>query len=541
MPKTTDSVIFSDTEQTILEAALQNPDLSNAEIAERTGARLTLVRDTRANYEDDIELAEDVADETDESSEPAAAVDDADLSEAEAAVLDAVASDPSLSNAEIADQTGARIALVRDTRAAYGDAVEAAADSTDESADEAAKPSSTEPAEPSDTQTAILDLAAQDPDMTNAEIAAETGARITLVRDTRSEFEGDERVDSAGEPAADIDTDGFSETQIGILETAAANPGLTNAEIAEETGTRLTLVRDTISHHESDEEPATEETATADDDTDVLAAVDTDAFSGAQLEILELALSNPELTNGEIAAETGSRIALVRDTLYEHEYDDKPWDKDLDDDADDADADEDDEAATPNEEPIEMPETTASDLLSEAERAILEAALANAELTNAEIADQTGARLTFVRDTRATYEEAVDLPEEADETAETGSTDTDTMGAPSKRQQEILDTIGANPESTNAEIAAETGARITFVRDTRAAYDAAEVATADADEVTATDADGDDTVDETTAAVDDAPEDSAGTAAEPSSGGSGTVVLVLIVVLLLIGLAVALL
>jgi len=584
MPKTTDSVIFSDVEQTILEAALQNPDLSNAEIAERTGARLTLVRDTRANYEDDVELAEDVAERAEESTELAATVDDADLSETQAEILDAVAGDPTLSNAEIADETGARIALVRDTRAEYGDAVEATAESADESADDAAESSSTEAAEPSDRQAAILELAAENPDMTNAEIAAETGARITLVRDTRSEFGGataeTEAVDSAAESAAEIDTDGFSETQIELLETVAANPELTNAEIADETGTRITLVRDTISQHESDDsDTAAEETTASDDDTDVLADVDTAAFSGAQLEILEIALSNPELTNGEIADETGSRIALVRDTLYEHEYDDKPWDKDLDDDGDDADTDEDDEVATPSEEPIEMPETTASDLLSEAERAILEAALSNPELTNAEIAEETGARLTLVRDTRATYEAVVDLPDEADNAAESGSADTDTTGEPTERQREILEAIGSDPERTNAEIAAATGARITFVRDTRAAYDAevadseddavAETASAEvdtADEVAAAEDTAEDTTgaaaedttgaavedttgaaaeDTTGAAVEDtaeaAAEDTAEAAAEQSSGGSGTAVLLLIVVLLLIGLGVALL
>jgi len=72
MAKTTDSVIFSDAEQEILELALQNPDMSNSDIAEATGYRLTLVRDTRAEYEDDIELAEDVADAAGEGDDSAA-------------------------------------------------------------------------------------------------------------------------------------------------------------------------------------------------------------------------------------------------------------------------------------------------------------------------------------------------------------------------------------------------------------------------------------------------------------------------------------
>jgi len=54
MGKTTDSVIFSDAEQEILEIALQNPALSNSEIADQTGYRLALIRDTRRQYEDEL-------------------------------------------------------------------------------------------------------------------------------------------------------------------------------------------------------------------------------------------------------------------------------------------------------------------------------------------------------------------------------------------------------------------------------------------------------------------------------------------------------
>src|SRR6056297_944132 len=130
MPNTTDSVIFSETEREILETALQNPDLSNAEIAEETGTRITLVRDTRANYEDEVELAADVVDE---GSETPTAVDDAELSQTQAEILEQVASDPTMLNAEIAEKTGARVALVRDTREEYQDAIDTAADSADES------------------------------------------------------------------------------------------------------------------------------------------------------------------------------------------------------------------------------------------------------------------------------------------------------------------------------------------------------------------------------------------------------------------------
>jgi len=519
MPNTTDSVIFSETEREILETALQNPDLSNAEIAEETGTRITLVRDTRANYEDEVELAADVVDE---GSETPTAVDDAELSQTQAEILEQVASDPTMLNAEIAEKTGARVALVRDTREEYQDAIDTAADSADESPGEDSD-SSTEDAEPTETQAAILKLAEQNPDMMNAEIAEETGARITLVRDTRSEFEGESGLDvgkassnsNTGLPDS-IDTDEFSETQVEILETTQANPELTNAEIADETGARITLVRDTISHHESDDESAAQsadEPTASSDDTDVLADVDTGAFSEAQLEILEVALSDPELTNGEIAAQTGARITLVRDTLYEYEYDDKPWDKDLEADTDDSNSESDDvDETTPSEKTIEMPETTGSDLLSDAEREILETALENPKLSNVEVAEKTGSRLTLVRDTRATYQDVVDLAEESEETNETEPSETDSTSEPTDRQREILDAVQANAELTNAEIADQVGARVTLVRDTRATYgDDFEAAdTADA---------GDDTVVENT---ETAAADSAASSAETGASASET-------------------
>jgi len=120
MARTTDSVIFSDAEQEILELALQNPEMSNAEISEETGYRLTLVRDIRQEYEDEVELADDAAEAADQ---PTAAVDD-DLSETEQVILDLVAENPRITNAEIAEETGARVALVRDTRDAYGDQID---------------------------------------------------------------------------------------------------------------------------------------------------------------------------------------------------------------------------------------------------------------------------------------------------------------------------------------------------------------------------------------------------------------------------------
>ena len=584
MPKTTDSVIFSEIEREILETALQNPALSNSEIADRTGARLTLVRDTRRTYEDEVELSEAAAEAAaaaDAARSPAG-VNDADLSETQVAILEALQAEPTLSNAEVADRTGARMALVRDTRAEYGEAVTAAETAADASEDADTDDTIDTADEPSEAQTAILTLAADDPSLSNAEIADQTGARITLVRDTLREFDTDVITDTTVDsgtsadagPTPDIDTDAFSDTQVDIIETALDDPELTNAEIADRTGTRITLVRDTIRMYESggDGTDAGTETGTTgmDSDTDVdsdgedvLAAVDTDAFSETQLDVLETALANPELTNADVADRTGTRITLVRDTLFDHEYDEKPWAGEPDESEEEADDETDSEPTTPTADEPELPETTASDLLSAAERAILETALEDPELTNAEIAAETDTRLTLVRDTRRTYEDAVDLAEptndadatdDADATGDTGATvasagseselpETTASDLLSPAERAILETALEDPELTNAEIAAETDSRITLVRDTRRTYedavdraDAAEDAEETAPDSTSADA-------EPTAADEAAEPGAAGSAesadsAEPDSGSDGGLSTGLLVVLL-IGLLLA--
>ncbi|MFO7833976.1 MAG: hypothetical protein R6V31_07970 [Halohasta sp.] len=562
-------MIFSDIEREILETALRNPELSNSEIADRTGARLTLVRDTRRTYEDEVELSEAAAEaaEAADTAEPPAGVDD-DLSEAQVAILNALQADPTLSNAEVAEETGARIALVRDTRAEYGEPVTAAESATEDDTDDADTDSTDTDDGPSEAQAAILGLVADEPELSNAEIADRTGSRITLVRDTLREYSTDDIADTdttsdAGGSAntgstPEVDTEAFSPTQVEIIETALEDPELTNAEIADETDTRITLVRDTISAYESDgdgsdttesgEADTESDTGDGSDTVDVLADVDTDAFSATQLDILETALRNPELTNAEIAEETETRITLVRDTLFDYEYDEKPWAGDVDE-GDDDDGESDEESvteSTPTTDEPELPETTASDLLSTAEREILETALEDPELTNAEIADRTGTRITLVRDTRQTYEDAVDLAEPTDdaEASETSAgsepeklpetTDSDLL---SDAERAILETALDDPERTNAEIADETGTRITLVRDTRRTYEDA-VDRADDDER------ADAAAADSTERTDDAAETADST--DPASGSeggvnTGLIVLLLIGLLLVIVLAVSVL
>ena len=466
MAKTTDSVIFSDAEQEILELAVQNPDMSNGEIADETGYRLTLIRDTRRQYEDDVDLADGVA-ETAASDGPTVDVED-DLTETEREILKLAGENPLITNAEIAEETGARVALVRDTRDTYGDQIE-----TQPVDDTETESLSTGPGEPSAAQQEILAVATENPELSNSDLAEKTGSRITLVRDTLDQYDGPNE-SSSGETAestepATVDTDGVSDSQAEILEAAAASPEATNRELAEQTGSRITLVRDTLAQQGADGSETAADDTTESDDSDVLDDVDTDSFSDAQLEILELALSNPELTNADIAAETDTSIALVRDTIHDHEYDEKPWVGNVDESDDGESDDEDEEIVVESDDEIEIPETTASDVFNDRQRAILETALENPELTNGEIAAQTGARLALVRDTRATYEEGVELAEGGGEsTASTGSTETVTF---TEKQQEIIAAAEADEEASIAEIAEQTGSRIPLVRDTLAAAD----------------------------------------------------------------------
>ena len=540
MGKTTDSVIFSDAEQEILEIALQNPALSNSEIADQTGYRLALIRDTRRQYEDEVELADGVAEAAADSTAPAVDIE-ADLSETEQVILDLVAENPLITNAEIAEKTGARVALVRDTRDAYGDQIDSTSAAESEPETEST-PSG--PGEPSAVQQEILEVAASDHSLSNADIAEQTGSRITLVRDTLDQYDGptDSGSANASETAksTDIETEGYSAAQAEILEAAAANPEATNRELAERTGSRVTLVRDTLAAETADDsEEGTDDDGEDSDDSDVLADVDTEAFSGPQLRILEAALSNPESTNAEIAAETDTRITLVRDTIYDYEYDEKPWIGNVDDEPED-DSDEDDEIIVESDDNVEIPDTTASELFNDRQRAVLETALENPEMTNGEIAERTGARLTLVRDTRATYEDGVELPEdnESEETTATAAARTVTF---SEKQKAIIAAAEADEEASIADLAEQTGSRIPLVRDTLSAAEDSDVEAESVDDASPAESSTD------TASTEPSPSEASSTdtsSAEAAStadeGGlsDGLIVAIVVAILLLFGIGV---
>lgn len=242
MLKPIDSASFNETEQAILETALQNPDMTNAEIAAETGARISHVRDVREEHEDEVELPAD--DGSDDSSSDSGGGDTAvDLSPTQEAILEAAAANPKATNAEIADETGSRLPLVRDTLAAHADDIETTggSESTDESTS-----TTTPTSDLSDIQQEILTVAAEAPDATNAEIADEVGARITLVRDTLAEHGDEGSTDTAGADSSGSEADDDVDIESKIVDIAEANPDMTNAEIAEEVGVRLPLVRDTL-------------------------------------------------------------------------------------------------------------------------------------------------------------------------------------------------------------------------------------------------------------------------------------------------------
>ncbi|RJX44581.1 hypothetical protein DM826_02925 [Halonotius aquaticus] len=518
MKKPTDSASFSDTESAVLEAALRDPEATNADIAEQTDTRVALVRDIREEYEDQVELPDDAADADDAVDID---VDAADLTDSQLAVLEAAARDPDATNADIAEKTGKRITFVRDVRNEYEDqvdvGVEPAADEDDSDATDG-----NDEVELSDRQQEILALAEEDPDLTNAEIAEQTGARVTLVRDTRSEhadggfeFGGEAADDSGSADSDDGSTDGNLQEQ--IQQVAADNPEWTYGEIAAEVGARVPLVRDTLADYDYSSGGGIE---TA-DDGELPPGVDASVLTDTEQAILELAQEDPELTNAEIAAKTGTHVAIVRDTRVEHEpgksADYGGQGTIEEDDADDDDA---GTVSASSDDDREWEPGEPSDLQTE----ILRLAFEDPELTNAEIADETGARIPVVRDTRDDYAdlERSDLDDDTDEETTESSIDTG-PGEPTAVQESILDAVAENPDATNAEIAADLDVRVTLVRDTRRTYDA-------------DDAGGSDSASEADTDTADAAADSAAeTTAEPEAGVSmGRLVALAILVILLI-------
>jgi len=308
--KPVDSASFNETEQAVLETALRNPSATNREIAARVNTHVGVVRDIRTEHEAIATLpgSETPPAEADES---AMEFDQELLSSAQEEILALAREDPTLTNAEIADQTDSRLPLVRDTIAAHGPEMTTRRRG-------GGGPTPTDSASFNETEQAVLEAALQNPAVTNKEIAARVDTHVGMVRDIRAEYEdtatlpeghnGETPASTAdGEPTTDGEE--LSETQHAILEVAAESSARTYADIAEQTGARLPLVRDTLEAYDPDEVIG----ATTGDATE-----SSGELSEIQRTIVEHAAANPEQTYAEIAAETDTRLTLVRDTLEAH-------------------------------------------------------------------------------------------------------------------------------------------------------------------------------------------------------------------------------
>jgi predicted HTH transcriptional regulator len=198
------------------------------------------------------------------------------------------------------------------------------------------------------TQEWIVDLAESNPEMSNADIAEETGTHTAVVRDVLDDYNSEDDDESSGSSSDGPTTvvDNITGTRAAVLQRAASDPDLTNREIADAVGTHTALVRD--------------------------------LRNSVQTESLEELLRNPALSNAEIAARTGTHTALVRD------------------------------------------------LRSDIRTTILEHSLRNPEMSNAELAEELDTHTAVVRDVRQAYEddiEQVDITESESAAAEAPSAD----------------------------------------------------------------------------------------------------------------------
>ena len=439
MTREIDSELFSDTQRRILRTVLENPELSNNEVAEQTGARIALVRDTRETYADDVVLPEGEAATTQSAG--------GEITEAQEAILQAVSENPSLSNAAVAEQTGTRIALVRDTREAHG-AEYIPPDGTD-----ATDSTGGHSGELTAAQRSILQAAEDDPSLSNAEIAEQTDTRIALVRDTREAHGAEYVPETADEGSTATDSEGetSSDAQEAILQAAAENPSLSNAEIAERTATRIALVRDTREAHGAEYVPPDETDAaddTSGDASDSAAngssSADGSDLSAAEESILQAAAEDPSLSNAEIAERTGQRIALVRDTREAHDETAAAADETGDDAAGAGDA---DGSSTDDE------GDHADGELTDVQREIIQTATEDPSLSNAEIADRLDVRIATVRDTRDSFDVPTET-ESADTEVDADATDDAAAAADTEAHDES--TADAADDGDDTDEAADT-------------------------------------------------------------------------------------
>ena len=234
------------------------------------------------------------------------------LSRRERQVLETATARPELTAAEIAAETDHIVPTVRDILAAHDDAIENA---------ESQPATTSKPVDSASfnkTEQAVLEAALRNPNATNREIAARVNTHVGVVRDIRTEYEaiatlpGDETPPAeANESAMEFDQELLSSAQEEILTLAREEPTLTNAEIADQTGSRLPLVRDTIATHGP-------EMSTRRRGGDGPTPTDSASFNETEQAVLEAALQNPAATNKEIAASVDNHVGMVREISDKH-------------------------------------------------------------------------------------------------------------------------------------------------------------------------------------------------------------------------------
>lgn len=175
----------------------------------------------------------------------------------------------------------------------------------------------------SGTQEKILQIAQEEPKLTNAEIAERTGSRVATVRDTLIKY--DEPVEPSETPASNVskpvDSASFNQTESAVLEQALRNPEASNADIAATVDTHVGLVRDIRNEYESVATLPDDGLSTSSKETSQSKSSATvqDDLSEVEQQILESAANNPDYSIADIASHVDARIPLVRDTLTAHQ------------------------------------------------------------------------------------------------------------------------------------------------------------------------------------------------------------------------------
>ncbi len=152
---------------------------------------------------------------------------------------------------------------------------------------------------PTEAQQDILDAAAANPALTNAELAKKTDTRISLVRDTLREFDGSERPSPAPASDATAPADSPEQTADDDASDPAADPGDTLAHDDHESFDDFDDISEDIDPHEAFETVDVDE-------------IDTDAvweeLLGAEADAATFD-EDPtgELTASKAAAEVGSQ------------------------------------------------------------------------------------------------------------------------------------------------------------------------------------------------------------------------------------------